>query len=90
MVSYTLTITDEVNAALEKKAAMDDITPQELLQSQVEYYLGCALYDCMGLNHPINTPGLSIAERLEVYAIGVNEGEKAAHDKVDEILASRF
>ncbi len=86
---YTITVSDEVEKALQKKAAYDHITTDELLQHQLEYYIGCALYDSFDPNAPINTPGLSITERLEVYAEGVNKGEDAARVEVTRILAAR-
>ena len=85
---YTITVSDEVNNALVKKASDDGITVQELIDSQLIYYIGCALYDSFPQVAPVNTPGLSIPERIEVYAAGVNSGEAAARAKVDEILAS--
>ena len=87
--NYTITVSDEVEAALQKKAAYDGITAKALIQNQLEYYIGCALYADFDPNAPVNTPGLSIKERLEVYAEGVNKGEAAARTKVTSILASR-
>lgn len=86
--NYTITVSDEVEKALQKKATYDGITTQELLQGQLEYYISCALYDDFDPNVPINTPGLSIQDRLEVYAVGVNDGEAAARTKVTAILDS--
>lgn len=86
---YTITVTDEVNAALKKKATEDGITPKELLQGQLEYYVACALYDHFDPNTPINTPGLTIHDRLTVHAVGVEQGENAARAKVLEILNSK-
>lgn len=88
-MDYTITVSDEVNNALIKKAAVDGITPQQVVENQLIYYIGCALYDSFNHAAPINTPGLSIRERIEVYAAGVNSGEQAARAKVDEILNSR-
>jgi len=84
--NHTITVSDEVEAALQKKAAADGITVIELLQKQLDYYVGCALYDHFAPNTPINTPGLSIKDRLEVHATGVNSGEDAARAKVIELL----
>ena len=89
MADYTITLSDEVDAAIIKKAAYDGITPDELIQGQMEYYIGCALYADFDPNAPVNTPGLSIRERLEVYAEGVNNDEAAARAKVTAILAAR-
>ena len=89
MTKYTIEVSDEVQAALVKKAKYDGITTQELVEGQLSYYIACALYESFPMNAPVNTPGLVIDERLEVYAVGVNEGELAARAKVDEILAGR-
>ncbi len=86
---HIITVSDDVEAALQKKATKDGITADELLQNQLEYYIGCALYADFDPNAPINCPGLSITERLEVYAEGVNKDEAAARAKVTEILAAR-
>ena len=89
MATYTITVTDEVDAALKKKAAIDKITAQELIETQLDYYIGCSLYDSFVTNHPVQAPGLSIKNRLEVYAAGVNGGIEAAWSKVDEIKGAR-
>ena len=87
--AHTITVSDEVEAALQKKATYDGITVKALIQTQLEYYIGCALYADFDPNALVNCPGLSIKERLEVYAEGVNKDEAAARAKVTEILASR-
>ncbi len=87
--NYTITVSDEVEAALKKKAESDNITTQEFIENQLDYYIACALHKQFDPNVPINTPGLSIQERLEVYATGVNDGEAAARAKVTEILNNR-
>ena len=89
MTEHTITVSDEVEKALQKKAQHDGITAQKLIEQQLNYYIGCALYDDFDPNVPINTPGLSIPEKLEVYAVGVNQDESAARAKVTEILNSR-
>lgn len=86
---YVYHASDEVETALKKKAAKDDITDDALFQKQMDYYISCALYDDFDPNTPINTPKLSIRERLEVYAEGTNNGIEAARAKVTAILASR-
>lgn len=86
---YTITVSDEVESALQKKATYDNINTQSLIENQLYYYIACALYDSFPKIHPVNTPGLSIQERLEVYSVGVNGGEQAARDKINEILLSR-
>ena len=83
--NYTIVISDEVESALIHKAEADGITTQELVESQIDYYLACALHDHLDPNHPVNTPGLSIKDRLEVYAIGVNEDEAAARTRITEL-----
>ncbi len=85
-MDYTITVSDEVEAALQKKAASDGITTQKLVEYQVDYYMACALHDHLDPNHPVNTPGLSIKNRLEVFAEGVNKGEAAARTKVTLLL----
>ena len=87
--NYSVTVSDEVEAALQKKATKDRITVIQLIQNQVEYYLACALFNDLDSNNPINTPLLSIKERLEVMAICTNQGINAGRDKVTEILSSR-
>ena len=84
--NYTITVSDEVEKALQSKATYDGITTQALIESQLDYYIACALHDSFDPNTPINTPGLSIKDRLEVYAIGTNSGENAARTKVTELL----
>jgi len=87
---YVYDASDLIQAAMESKALKGGITAQQLFTKKVEYYIACDLYDGMGLNTAINTPGLSIQERLVVFAVGELSGEQAARDKVEEILASRF
>jgi len=89
MTTYTIEVTDEVEAALRKKADTDGITTQKLVEQQMDYYIACSLHDHMNPSAPVNTPGLSIKERLQVYAVGVNEGEQAARDLAASILTSR-
>ena len=88
-MDYIITVSEEVEKALQKKASVDGITAQELIKKQLDYYIACALYDHFDPNVQINTPNLSIKERLEIYAVGVNSGEKAARDKVNMILSLR-
>lgn len=83
---YTITVSDEVELALQKKASYDGITTQALIEAQLDYYMACALHEHLDPNHPINTPGLSIKDRLEVYAEGINNDENAARAKVTKIL----
>jgi len=71
---YTITVTDEVEAALQKVAAKDGITTQEVVEHQLNYYIGCALYENIESEVPLNTPGLGPKERTEAYAIAVNKG----------------
>lgn len=87
--NHTITVSDEVETALIKKAAHDGITADELLTNQVKYYLACALFNDLDCRNPINTPELSIQERLDVIAVTYNQGFDAGVDKVAEILASR-
>ncbi len=87
--NYTIIVSDEVDSAIKKKAARDNITPDALIQTQLEYYIGCALYRDFDPNSPVNCPGLTITERLEVYAEGENKDEAAARVKVTSILAAR-
>ena len=86
---YTITVSDEVEKALQKKATYDGITSDELLQNQLDYYVACALYNDFDPNSPINTPNLSIKGRLEVFAIYTNNGIEAGRIKVTEILNNR-
>ena len=88
-MDYIITVSEEVEKALQKKASVDGITAQELIKKQLDYYIACALYDHFKPSAPVNTPGLTIKERLEVYAVGVNSGEQAARDKVSDILSNR-
>ncbi len=83
---YTITVSLEVEKALKKKSAADGITEDELIQNQLEYYIACALYKSFDPNTPLNTTGLSIHDRLEVYAVLVNDGEAAARQKVRDLL----
>ena len=87
--NHTIAVSDEVEAALIKKSTKDGITVSELLHKQIEYYLACALHDDLDPNNPINTPGFSIRERLEVIAICTNQDIDAGRAKVTEILAAR-
>ena len=89
MTEHIITVSDEVEKALAKKAQDDGISTAALIQKQLEYYIGCALCKHFDPNHAINTPKLSIEERLEVYAEGVNNDESAARAKVTEILNNR-
>ena len=84
--NHTITVSDEVEAALQQKSLKDGITVIELLNRQVLYYLACALYDDLDQNDPINTPRLSIVQRLEVIAVATTQGNKKARLKVIEIL----
>jgi len=86
---HTIIVSDEVENALKKKALKDGNTVSDLLRNQVDYYVACALYDDLNENDPINTPDLSIKERLEVMAICTNEGIEAGREKVTEILLAR-
>jgi hypothetical protein len=86
---YTIIVSDEVEAALQKRAVAKETDTQSLVDEQMKYYIGCSLYDFFDPNAPINTPRLSIEERLEVYAVGVNDGEEAARAKVTDILDAR-
>ncbi len=83
----TINVSDEVDKAIQKKAAADGITEDELIQNQLEYYIACALYRSFPPNTPVNCPGLSITDRLEVYAVMVNDGEEAARQKVRVLLS---
>lgn len=86
---YTITVSDEVEEALQAAAAHDSITVQELVEQQLTYYIACALYRFMNPTRPFNTPNLSIQERIEAYAIYINDGEEAAQQYVDGVLSSR-
>lgn len=82
MANHTISVSADIEKALGKKATDDGTTVAKLLQYQVEYYLACALHKHLDPNHPINTPNLSIRDRLEVFAEGVNNGEDAARAMV--------
>lgn len=89
MPNYTITVTDEVSAALAIRAAHDGIMVDELVQNQLTYYIACSLHDFMSPTVPVNTPGLSIAERAQVYAVGVNNGEESARQKVKDLINAK-
>ncbi len=86
---YTHTVSDLVEAALQKKATQDGITTQELLDNQIDYYVACALYDSFPTASPVNAPDCTIQERQEVFAELVVNGEHAARTMVDEIRAAK-
>lgn len=90
MPDYTITVTDEVDAAIKKVAAKDRITAQEVIEKQLLYYVGCALYDFMELTVPLNTPELGPADRAEAYGIAINQGDAAARTFIDtKVLEKR-
>ena len=86
---YTITVSDEVEAALQKVALVGNITSQAVIEAQLDYYIACSLYDHFRPNSPINTSELSISERLEVYAVMVNSSEQAARDTADALITAR-
>jgi len=86
---YTITVSDEVEAALQKVAAKKMITTQKLIETQLAYYIGCNLYNEFPPSHPVSIPGLSIKERLEVNAEVALKGRDAGFTKADALIAAR-
>lgn len=86
---HIITVSDEVEKALIKKAEYDGITIKKLLENQVLYYLACALFNDLECGNPINTKELSIKERAEVISVTYNQGFDAGVAKVAEILNNR-
>lgn len=88
MVTYELTITDEVNEALRKVSEKEGKPIGAILNEKVSYYVACDLHRFMG-DVPFNTMKLSISERLEVFGEFVNNGIEAANEMVNSKVGGK-
>ena len=85
-VPYTVQVPEAVDTALTALATQKETTKEAILEDQLFYYLACSLGDEVDPNNGINTPGLSMKDRAEAWAIYFNEGREAATQFVESRL----